>query len=444
MFDVLELHRKLVAAARASGAERTGIGQTLAELAAQKTGHPLAIVNSFFQCVAISETGDDCSETLRELRDEGKTNYARARWMLPTEKGALYTERFFLDDGGIRLVDQVIRQEDKTTARILMDCPVDERDSIALGYLDDLTQAIRPRILTDQSLREYFTDALSMLIADIIDQRVTDPDEIEQRRTVIPDMVKGSLYHPIAFKFEKQAQPTPYNYIMGHLKDIFPRSSIAQYNNGLLVLAAKDDDYEELDYDRAHLTELLEQFDGYAGIGRCTSFLTSLRPLYIQAAAATRLGRVFCEDKSQRIFYYRDYSMYMIVDMAIESAVREHKFGNITYMCQPGVMKVIHYDMEYGTDLVRTLRTYLKTGGNASACAQELGVHRNTINYRINLIEDQLGYRINNFTTIQQLGFSFMLLDYEELYLGCDPVSTMGKLNMPTNWDLYISMADKQ
>lgn len=33
MFDVLELHRKLVAAARASGAERTGIGQTLAELA---------------------------------------------------------------------------------------------------------------------------------------------------------------------------------------------------------------------------------------------------------------------------------------------------------------------------------------------------------------------------------------------------------------------------
>ncbi len=418
--------------------------QTLAELAAQKTGHPLAIVNSFFQCVAISETGDDCSETLRELRDEGKTNYARARWILPTEKGALYTERFFLDDGGIRLVDQVIRQGDKTTARILMDCPVDERDSIALGYLDDLTQAIRPRILSDQSLREYFTDALSMLISDIIDQRVTDPDEIEQRRTVIPDMVKGPQYHPIAFKFEKQAQPTPYNYIMGHLKEIFPRSSIAQYNNGLLVLAAKDDYYDEVEFDRAHLMEVLEQFDGYAGIGSCTMYLTSLRPLYIQAAAATRLGRVFCEDKRQRIFYYKDYSMYMIVDMAIESAVRQHKFGNITYLCQPGVMKVIHYDMEYGTDLIKTLRTYLKCGSNASACAQAMGVHRNTINYRINLIEDLLGYRINSFTTIQQLGFSFMLLDYEELYLGCEPVSTMGKLNMPTNWDLYISMADKQ
>lgn len=222
--------------------------QTLAQLAAEKTGHPLAVVNSFFQCVAISETGEDCSEVLRELRDEGKTNYERARRMLPTEKADLRKERFFLSDSGARIVDQVIRQGDKTTARILMDCPEDERESIALGYLDDLTRAIRPRILTDQTLREYFTDALSMLFSDIIDQKVTDPDEIEQRRTVIPDMVKGTYYHPIALKFRQQAQPTPFNYIMGHLKEIFPRSSVAQFNNGLVVLAAKDDYYDELEF----------------------------------------------------------------------------------------------------------------------------------------------------------------------------------------------------
>ena len=418
--------------------------QTLAELAAEKTGHPLAIVNSYFQCVAISETGDDCSETLRELRDEGKSNYARARWMLPTEKGALYTERFFLDDNGVRLVDQVIRQGDKTTARILMDCPVDERDAIALGYLDDLAQGIRPRILTDQTLREYFTDALSMLISDIIDQRLTDPEEFEQRRSVIPDMVKGPYYHPICFKFQKQAEPTPYNYIMGHIREIFPSSSAAQYNNGLVVLAAKEDYYDELKYDRAHLNELLEQFNGYCGIGNCTTFLTSLRPLYIQASAATRLGRFFCGDKRQRVFYYRDYSMYMMVDLAVESAVRQHKFGNITYLCQPGIMMVVRYDERYGTELLPTLKAYLKCSGNASACAQMLGVHRNTVNYRLNLIEDLMGYKLDNNHTLVALSFSMMLLDYEELYLHCDPISTMGKLNMPTNWDLYISMADKQ
>lgn len=418
--------------------------QTLTALAAEKTGHPMAIVNSYFQCVAISGAEGACSETLRELRDEGKTDYERARNMLPMEKAALGTDRFFLDFDDCRVVDHVIRQGDKTTARILMDLPPDEDAAIALGYMDDLARAIRPRILNDQNLKQYFTDALSLLVSDIIDQRLTDPDEFEQRRSVIPDMVKGPYYHPVCFKFQKQAQPTPYNYIMGHIREIFPRSSAAQYNNGLVVLAAKEDYYDELKFDRDHLTELLEQFNGYCGIGNCTTFITSLRPLYIQAAAATRLGRFFCEDKSQRIFYYRDYSMYLMVDLAVESAVRQHKFGNITYLCQPGVMMVIRYDERYGTELFATLKAYLKCSGNASACAQMLGVHRNTVNYRMNLIEDLMGYKLDNAHTLVALSFSMMLLDYEELYLGCDPISSMGKLNMPTNWDLYISMADKQ
>ena len=418
--------------------------QTLVHLTSEKTGHPLAVVNSFFQCVAISETGERCSDTLRELRDDGKTDYQRARSMLPTEKAALNTDRFFLEDNGCRIVDQVIRQGDKTTARILMDCPAEEREEIALGYLDDFARAIRPRILNDETMKQYFTDALSLLVSDIIDQRLTDPDEFEQRSSVIPDMVKGPFYHPICFKFKKQSQPTPYNYIMGHIREIFPRSSAAQYNNGLVVLAAKEDYYDKLKYDREHLMELLEQFDGYAGIGSCTMYLTSLRPLYIQAAAATRLGRVFCEDKRQRIFYYKDYSMYMMVDMAVESAVRQHKFGNVTYLCQPGIMMVVRYDERYGTELFATLKAYLKCSGNASACAQMMGIHRNTVNYRMNLIEDLMGYKLDNAHTLVALSFSMMLLDYEKLYLGCDPISTMGKLNMPTNWDLYISMADKQ
>ena len=136
--------------------------------------------------------------------------------------------------------------------------------------------------------------------------------------------------------------------------------------------------------------------------------------------------------------------MYLMVDLAVESAARQHKFGNITYLCQPGVMMVIRYDERYGTDLFATLKAYLQCSGNASACAEKLGVHRNTVNYRLNLIQDLLGYKLDNAHTIVALSFSMMLLDYEELYLGCDPISTMGKLNMPTNWDLYISMADKQ
>ena len=53
--------------------------------------------------------------------------------------------------------------------------------------------------------------------------------------------------------------------------------------------------------------------------------------------------------------------------------MRLHKFGNITYLCQPGIMQVATYDRDFGTDLMNTLRTYLQTGSNATACARQMG-----------------------------------------------------------------------
>ncbi len=418
--------------------------QMLTKLTAEKAGRPLAIVNSFFQRVTLEDGGLPCLEVFRELKEADKMTYERAREMLYTEKAMLHTERIFFTYGDVRVADQVIRQGDRTAARVLMECPEDENEGYVLAFLDDLTRTIKPRVLTDQSLRQYFTDAVSILIGDIIDQKITDPDEIEQRRRLSPDMVKGEQYHPVVIKFQKQSQRVPFNYISGHLKEIFPRSSVAVYNNGMVVLAAKNDYYDELEFDRKQLTELLEQFDGYAGIGNCTKFLTSLRSLYIQAAAATRLGRVFSQDKNQRVFYYKDYNMYFMVDLCIETAVRYHKFGNVSYLCQPGLIGLIRYDRKFGTQLYETLRVYLECSCNATLCAQKLNVHRNTVNYRINMIEELCNYSLDDVMTRMNISFSFMILDYEELFLGIDPVSTVGKLTMPTDWDMFISMSDKQ
>lgn len=418
--------------------------QALTELVFEKTGRSIAIVNSFFQRVAQSRNNLESSGLMMELWTEGRINYDRAMEILPVEKEAQGTDRFYFTFDGMRIIDQVIRQADKTTARVFMECTADDSENeLALAYLDDLIRVIRPLILTGQTLRQYFSDAESMLIGDIIDQKITDPDEIEQRRKLSPDMVKGPNYHPIVFKFMKQAQRTPYNYISGRLKEIFPRSSVATYNNGLVVLAAKSNYHAEIEFDRKQLMELLEQFDGYAGIGNCTRYLTSLRALYIQAAAATRLGRVFSKIPGERIFFYRDYELYFMVDLCIEAAIRQHDFGYLSYLCHQGLISLIEYDRNNSTQLMETLRVYLECGRNATVCAQTMKVHRNTINYRLNLIEDICGYKLENEKTIISIYFSLLIMDYQEKYLSSDPLSSVVKMTIP-QWDEYISMTEKQ
>jgi DNA-binding PucR family transcriptional regulator len=52
---------------------------------------------------------------------------------------------------------------------------------------------------------------------------------------------------------------------------------------------------------------------------------------------------------------------------------------------------LVAYDEEHGSELVRTLDVFLSTTGQWSASAAELGVHVNTLRYRLSRIEKCTG-----------------------------------------------------
>jgi len=53
---------------------------------------------------------------------------------------------------------------------------------------------------------------------------------------------------------------------------------------------------------------------------------------------------------------------------------------------------VADYDAGRGTELVLTLAEYLEHDGNHEAAATALGVHRNTVKYRLRRIRELTGY----------------------------------------------------
>ena len=69
--------------------------------------------------------------------------------------------------------------------------------------------------------------------------------------------------------------------------------------------------------------------------------------------------------------------------------------------------------------------------------------HRNTVNYRIKLIEEILGTPLRDASLIQKLSFSIMVVEYETEYLKCDPLDASGKLSIDVDWDSYTSLSEK-
>jgi purine catabolism regulator len=71
---------------------------------------------------------------------------------------------------------------------------------------------------------------------------------------------------------------------------------------------------------------------------------------------------------------------------------------------------VLDYDREHGTELIRTLQTYLQCDRSPKQAAQLLFVHNQTVNYRISRIEELTGRSMRSTGDISELWFGLRAL----------------------------------
>lgn len=73
--------------------------------------------------------------------------------------------------------------------------------------------------------------------------------------------------------------------------------------------------------------------------------------------------------------------------------------------------KLLTYDKEHNAAYVKTLRAYLISEGNASACAQMLFIHRHTLKNRLDKIDEICGVHLNDYYVRLQLSMELMIYD---------------------------------
>ena len=140
----------------------------------------------------------------------------------------------------------------------------------------------------------------------------------------------------------------------------------------------------------------------------------------MQTKATIRLGKVFRADPDNRIFYYEEYSIYHTIDLLADVAHNSYHNGNLVYLCHPALITIERYDKKYGTNLKETLYTYLTNDCNTVKTAKMMYVHRNTLYYKINKVEELIGQTLDNGTLKERLLFSYHVIEYQEKYINED------------------------
>lgn len=154
-------------------------------------------------------------------------------------------------------------------------------------------------------------------------------------------------------------------------------SSTSRVNNGKPVV---EQHLAPLLYKQ--LQSKIPDIDFYIGLGSMVEKLAKISESYAQAVRAVDAGIKVFPDR--HIIYYQDI---YVEDMLF--SIGQHPALNKLYNLL--LLPVYQYDVENGTELFKTLEAIVRLGGNTRKVAEELFLHRNSVNYRLDRIQTILG-----------------------------------------------------
>jgi hypothetical protein len=168
--------------------------------------------------------------------------------------------------------------------------------------------------------------------------------------------------------------------------------SLVRREHGLLLLSDKDPMFggrEKFSLLRDLLSSIMTELpdsDPYAGIGSLAGDLADAHRSYETAVRAARVGRIMAG--SARVLSHEELGVYGLLTKIPSRELDET-------CLPPGLLRLIGSGPKRA-QLVDTLEAFLENAGDVQATAEQLFVHRTTLYYRLQRIEELTGARLSD------------------------------------------------
>ncbi|MGG3799522.1 PucR family transcriptional regulator [Metabacillus fastidiosus] len=199
-------------------------------------------------------------------------------------------------------------------------------------------------------------------------------------------------------KFESFASMKKVHLFFGEYEDNGVIIVQSQYNYSRnqkddSILQMKDDFIE-------FLKKEFEKDKIYIGLGSYQTDISNCPTSYNEAYEAIQFGKLV--SPNENVYEFSTLQIYTIL-RHIPSFISENFIANI-------LGPLINYDKENNSNLIQTLETYLNCSLKPSETGNQLGVHRNTIHFRIAKIKELLNINFDDGNMMFQLNCALRLL----------------------------------
>ena len=248
----------------------------------------------------------------------------------------------------------------------------------------DIEAAICLRdIIAQEMHKSYFNvDRRNMsyeyFISDLLENNMLNPGLIKERCAYLNLHFQKYLYllsadfshSTIAIKLER---------FIKFVETTVSGSKAAIYNDQIVVIFSRPEPDGLSEKELHLLREISNKLDVYISISNCFTDISLLPEYYRQTMKTIELAVRLKNQPS--VLFYSDFALYHITDAFL------HQWDASIY-AHPSVGTLYEYDKNNNTEFAETLYMYLLNERNSGATAEAMHIHRNTLQYRLKLIND--------------------------------------------------------
>lgn len=393
----------------------------LVNIAREYLGNPLHICDHNLEIIAHSEEPDikdriwdlvtspdarkhyDVLRLAQEKNDLGKMGASKEPMLL----SAKVHDR--------RTIGQYIWWGNKILGHImLVEYHQDFKDS-DFSYIKELGKIFSFKIIHDNNLEFVRNPGAEMVLISLLNKRYISA-EIIARNLFPPDPAKHyilSIAESMPEKNIHQLPPSILNLFFLTIRE----GHMVMYQDRIIMLF-QCHKLEEIDWEKYE--PFFKKYYIRCGLSNPFMRLEDIHNAYEEAQSALRTSVFF----SPQGHVYRYFPLFHIFDIVNQSKI-------LISFVHPVIFKLLNYDALYHTKLFSNLTAFIFSGCDIQQTANVFRVHKNTIHYRINKIEEISGYSLKDDNLVFSLRLSVFIL----YYLESD--SFYEKYNVPRNLTIF-------
>ena len=245
-----------------------------------------------------------------------------------------------------------------------------------------LANAVRDIVIKHNNGR--WGDYRAMLLNNVLADALTNShDENLERRLSFaqisfPKTMRLMAIHQLYYKDDAFFKTK----LLPEITKIFGQYQATVNEDNLIVLIETAEDGEIPEAQMEAFRTCVSGRKFIVGISNSFSKSSEIYDHYDQAIRTLHFGKQLTT--KENIFFFRDYVYYALLDQVSDSNL-------FSYARHPALDILLHYDREKNASPYKTLRIYTRTGFNKIKTAELMFLHRNTVIYRIQQIEDLCG-----------------------------------------------------